>query len=189
MYHKSREPNLNPALIDYLAVRVSPRMRRIVDFVLDGRPTWDLCCDHGLIGLWAWHVRDLPELHFVDRTPEVIRELEDRIRDHMEHSALHFHPRDASTIKIADVPSNVILSGVGFRASQPILAGIDPSVAAHRLIICVHAESERIPPNLRERGWTLAREVTIEERGRTRTITAWDGLRNSASLRSGSAIV
>jgi tRNA (adenine22-N1)-methyltransferase len=160
---------------EYLRARVSERMLRIVDFVIDGRPTWDLCCDHGLIGMWAWHVRDLPELHFVDRAPGLIDELERRIRDHIEGDGLYFHACDATEIQIPAQPCNIIVAGIGFRASRRIFSHIDPSVAAHRLIASVHAEAERVPAHLQALGWNLTDEAIVEEDGRTRKITVWDG--------------
>lgn len=163
------------ALATYLEAHVSERMRRIVDFALDGRATWDLCCDHGLIGLWAWLSLDLPEIHFVDRAPGLIADLEQRIGRQLENDRMFFHARDASKISFGEQACNLFLTGVGFRASQRILAGIDPRITPHRVIVSVHAEAEKLPRAMQELGWRFAGATTLEEQGRVRTIFAWDG--------------
>ena len=158
----------------HLEARVSERMRRIVDFAIPDRPTWDLCCDHGLIGLWAWHVHDLPELHFVDRAPRLVGELRTRIAGHIDLTRLFFHQTDASQVEISPAPSNLLIGGVGFRAAERIVSNIDPT-RGHRVVVSVHAEADQLPRAMNELGWVIAGEATIEERGRRRSVFAWDG--------------
>ena len=167
-------PASNAPLIAYLDARVSERIRRIVDLTLDGRPTWDLCCDHGLIGLWAWYQRKLPELHFVDRTPALMQQLESRLTRHVGSPSIFFHTVDAAKVSLGATPSNVILAGVGFRAADQILSKLDSGSAPHRAIVSVHAEVDLLPPAMLRLGWRLADEVPVEENGRVRVITAWD---------------
>lgn len=150
-------------------------MKRIADFAIDHRPTWDLCCDHGLVGLWAWHTHSLPRLHFVDRAPGLVDRIEQRLSATFRDDRMVFHSRDAATISFGNVPSNIFLSGVGFRTSQRILAATCKSTTAHRLVVSVHAETERLHSAMEEKGWRLAGETQVEEHGRVRKISAWDG--------------
>ncbi|MFT5441000.1 MAG: tRNA A22 N-methylase [Myxococcota bacterium] len=162
----------------YLDTHTTPRMQRIAELCLDGRPTWDLCCDHGLIGLWARHVRKLPSVHFVDKAPALIDLLEQRLHMHADTEGLFFHRCDATTLQLGDTPSNIIVAGVGFRASQRIVKATADPQHGHRVIVSVHAEPSLVPPAMIALGWRLAEMVTVEERGRTRIITAWDGARS-----------
>jgi tRNA A22 N-methylase len=125
--------------------------------------------------LWAWHTRSLPELHFVDRAPGLVDAIEQRLSTTFCDDRIVFHSRDAATISFGEVPSNIFLSGVGFRASQRILAATCPSTTAHRLVVCVHAEVERLHGAMEKKGWRLAGETQVEEHGRVRKISAWDG--------------
>jgi tRNA (adenine22-N1)-methyltransferase len=167
--------NLPPNLASHLHARVTERMKRIADFAIDHRPTWDLCCDHGLVGLWAWHTHSLPELHFVDRAPGLVDAIEQRLSSSLSDDRIAFHSRDASTLSFGEAPSNIFLSGVGFRASQRILAATCPATTPHRLVVSVHAEAERLHDAMEEKGWRLAGETQVEEHGRVRKISAWDG--------------
>lgn len=165
---------LSLALVEYLEARVSERMRRIVDYTLEARPTWDLCCDHGLIGLWAYRKRDVPEVHLVDRTTLLMEELEKRVQCHVANPRISIHNIDAAEISLGDTPCNLILAGVGFRAARRILSAIDLGHAAHRAVVSVHAESERLPDAMNQLGWRLVDECTVTENGRDREISAWD---------------
>jgi tRNA A22 N-methylase len=159
----------------YLEQHVSERMRRIVDFALEDRPTWDLCCDNGLIGLWAWRTRRSKEVHFVDRVPLLIDTLARRVREHVEQEALAFHACDAAEVTLGSSPSNVVIAGVGFRASHRILKSIAKATCPHRIVLSVHAEADHVPDTMRALGFRFAGTATVEENGRERTISAWDG--------------
>lgn len=166
----------NSGLGAYLDVHTSSRMQRIAELCIERRPTWDLCCDHGLIGLWARRTRELPAVHFVDKVPSLIDQLEQRLHAHADTEGLFFHRCDATTIQLDDTPSNIIVAGVGFRASERIVKATANPQHAHRVIVSVHAEASLVPPAMIALGWRLAETVTVEERGRTRIITAWDGV-------------
>lgn len=168
----------------FLERRVSARMRAIVDCLEDGRPTWDLCCDHGRIGLWAWWTRSLPELHFVDRVPSVIESLKRDVARLAGGSSIGFHPVDAASIVLPERPCNVILSGVGFRAFTRIVAALYAKPRADRLVVSVHAEAELLAPYLERTGWRLNRGVDVDEAGRVRSITAWDGSASTGADRA-----
>ncbi len=165
-------PPVPPA---YLQSKVSERMRRIVDCIEDGRPTWDLCCDHGLVGLWAWHTRALPELHFVDRVPGIINDLERDVGLHLDSRGLAFHSIDAVSLVLPERPCNVILCGIGFRAFERIMSALYANPREDRLVASVHAEEGRLAPFLERTGWQLVQQFEVHEDGRLRTISAWLG--------------
>lgn len=42
---------------------------------LPGEDFWDICCDHGLLGIAALRSSQFPRVHFVDRVPHIIEKL------------------------------------------------------------------------------------------------------------------
>ena len=162
-------------LSDYLEPKITARISRLCSFVVKDRSTWDLCCDHGLIGLSAWTRHRLPELHFVDRAPGVVAELEAELRDRIDLTSIFFHPVDATELMLPVKPCNVIIAGVGFRAMKRIIEAIYPARLPHRVIISVHAEAQKVEQTMKGLGFRLHEISQIEERGRIRSISAWDG--------------
>jgi tRNA (adenine22-N1)-methyltransferase len=150
-------------------------MRIIVDCLEEGLPTFDLACDHGLIGLWAWHTRSLPELHLVDRAPSIIDALERDVSRHLDPRGVHFHAVDAASLTLPDSRCNVILSGVGFRTLEHIMTGLYLEPRPDRLVTSVHAEEDRLAPWLEQRGWRQLARHCVDEAGRMRIIHAWQG--------------
>ncbi len=162
-------------LSDYLESKITPRIARLSSFVAEGRSTWDLCCDHGLIGLYAWSRFNLPDLHFVDRAPNVVARLEAALQGRMNLDSIFFHPMDASELELPSRPCNVIIAGVGFRAMKRIIEANYPTSLPHRVIISIHTEEERVAQTMTDLGWRLHGTAGVEERGRMRLISAWNG--------------
>jgi tRNA (adenine22-N1)-methyltransferase len=166
---------MNSAGVETLEQKVSERISRIGDFVIDGRPTWDICCDHGQIGLWAYRTHRLPELHFVDRAPHITADLERALSPHMDLTSIYFHSMDAAALQLPPTPCNVIVAGVGFKSMRRIVGTLYPVTRPHRVIISVHSEEERVDAYMRDQGWSPTHATSVEERGRTRAIRVWDG--------------
>jgi tRNA (adenine22-N1)-methyltransferase len=174
-FDRHPDSTLTLMLDEYLEHKVTQRIVRLGSYVVEGRPTFDLCCDHGLIGLWAWSRHPLPELHFVDRAPGVVAKLESALGKRLDLERFFFHAIDAAELKLPSEPCNVIVAGVGYRAMVRIIEAIYPIKHPHRLIISVHAEEESVEPTLKKIGWRLHEISSVEERGRIRSISAWDG--------------
>lgn len=62
-------------------MKLSPRMKTFLDHSLKERPLWDICCDHGYVGLGALKDGHFSEVHFVDQVPHIMKKLEDVIKE------------------------------------------------------------------------------------------------------------
>ena len=62
-------------------MKIGKRLQHIEDLVTTGYThIWDCCCDHGLLGASLLSRQVAPFIHFVDIVPELMRELETRLR-------------------------------------------------------------------------------------------------------------
>lgn len=107
-------------------LKLSRRMQFIFDHLLPDQPVWDLCCDHGYMGLNAYESGRFPVVHFVDQVPEIINKLENRF------DAEYFNPESAwqarfwscSAESLSELNGTVIIAGVGAHVILRILKGI-----------------------------------------------------------------
>jgi len=54
----------------------SGRIEAILRYIRPGRPLYDLCCDHGLIGLTALLEKGSSKVYFVDQSLNALRPLQ-----------------------------------------------------------------------------------------------------------------
>lgn len=56
--------------------KASARMKTFVTHGINGLPFWDVCCDHGYIGIHALRSKRFSEVHFVDQIPHIMQRLQ-----------------------------------------------------------------------------------------------------------------
>ncbi len=86
---------------------------------------WDLCCDHGYLGL---HLAKNPQLmhsqvHLVDCVPAIMDRLVKQYSK-SDYGNLHFHLDNAATMPYEGLSHLVIIAGVGGDTVETILTGI-----------------------------------------------------------------
>lgn len=83
---------------------------------------WDCCCDHGLLGAALLSRDAAPNVHFVDIVPELMRQLENKLRHFYPqkstsniHSQWQVHCMDVSALPLQEFSGKhlVIIAGVG----------------------------------------------------------------------------
>lgn len=94
---------------------------------------WDLCCDHGYLGLHLAKSSQLmhSQIHLVDCVPEIM----DRLRKKYtasDYGNIHFHLDDAATMSYEGQSHLVIIAGVGGDTVEKILMGVLTSI--HRKV-------------------------------------------------------
>lgn len=160
-------------------------MLLICDYLLPGEPVWDFCCDHGYMGLRAYHSGDFPEIHFVDQVPHIIEQLENRFR--------HRHQRDGLTAQVSFWPESgenlrvplkgtAIIAGVGAHTILQILRGLierEQGLQASRLVLGPHNDEEFLEHSLAswqafQKGFKLAANTQVQEGSRTRKLLIFD---------------
>lgn len=76
---------------------------------------WDCCCDHGFLGASLLSKKTKATVHFVDIVPDLIDELETKLKRFFSGSAWETHCLDVSLLPLQRYDDNhlVIIAGVG----------------------------------------------------------------------------
>ncbi len=120
-------------------LKLSPRMHFVFDHLLPGEAVWDLCCDHGLIGLRAYQSGQFPQIHFVDQVPLIVQNLEKKFLEdfHLAEAGqkAFFCIKEGGQLEVVD--GTVIIAGVGAHAILKILRSLSQKkgLSAIRLIL------------------------------------------------------
>jgi tRNA (adenine22-N1)-methyltransferase len=162
--------------------QLSARLRFLFDSLLPGKPVWDLCCDHGLLGISAYQSQAFSEVVFVDQVEHIIKRLFHRF--HQDHRSSD-NPTLAE-FKIADARflegpllGNLVLAGVGATNSLEILLSLlaRGALRAERLLLCPQNHSEMFAAEMQTQffhRFALSQRQDVQERARTRTIFIYD---------------
>lgn len=114
-------------------------MNFVFDHLLPGEAVWDLCCDHGLIGLRAYQSGQFPQVHLVDQVPLIIQNLERKFLKDFHRTEANqkafFWIKEGGQIEVVD--GTVIIAGVGAHAILKILRSLSQKkgLRALRLIL------------------------------------------------------
>ena len=128
---------------------LSPRIQLFADFLIPNEPVWDFCCDHGYLGIWAGLSGAFPEVHFVDRVPQIIQKLKHDIQRERypmpDKPLFYFWPQDGGSIPQV-VEGTVVIAGVGAFPLMQILEKLisTDKLQAKRLILSPHSSIERM---------------------------------------------
>jgi len=85
---------------------------------------WDVCCDHGLLGLALFKKTNINSIHLIDQVPQIIDILKQKY-SHLNDGRLIFSTQDAKCIRLAkDRKHLIIIAGVGGENLIDILKNI-----------------------------------------------------------------
>ncbi len=151
---------------------MSERIERLSAFTRPGHVLFDMCCDHGLIGLHA--LSRVSKVVFVDQSENALKALHSAIallepseQCRVEVVAKAAEPIDVSPYKSADF----IIAGVGVTTIVSIISALFPNgLGEHQLILSPQQDSLPLRWYLKEKGYGLLDEIAVEERGRFREI-------------------
>lgn len=121
--------------------KLSERLNTIFQALTPGYPLWDVCCDHGYLGLAAYLSGQFPEIFFVDRVEEIITDL--NLRFHQKYFSANnptryeFLPLNGGEIG-RPVSGNLVIAGVGSPTIENILKSLNSNgfLKANHLILC-----------------------------------------------------
>ena len=153
--------------------QVSDRIQKLAAYVRPNGIVYDLCCDHGQIGLAAWDRLPLRSLIFVDQAPRALEAL----RKELEARGLAADQRiqvkacAAELLQIAEEPADFIIAGVGCRTMVNILKKLfSKGLGRHRLILCPEKNYFAVRSYLIELGYGMIAEDVVSQVGRYREI-------------------
>ncbi len=164
--------------------QLSQRLSTALENALPGKEFWDICCDHGILGIHALRSQNFLEVNFVDQVPEIMRRLEEKIRKYIKKSdfpvgKLNFYTCPAEVLQ-APLKGNICILGVGAEKINFILqewARLN-LLHADRLILGPHKDTEwfceKVIPHFQR--YHLVKKIDLLEKNRTRTILVLDKL-------------
>jgi tRNA (adenine22-N1)-methyltransferase len=141
-----------------------PVLQTIYDHLIPDLPVWDLCCDHGLLGIKALEEGKSPIAHFVDQSDPVMDVLKFKTQD---VNGAHLYHQDAATLKQA-LHGNIVISGVGSHTMIKILEGIQWSEPS-RLLLSTNNKQQMLTEYLDQKKWKYDLNL-VEEGHRKRPV-------------------
>lgn len=107
--------------------RLRPRLKHIQRWI-DQQDTyhdiWDLCCDHGHLGLHLHHNHKSTHVHLIDKISSIIHKIQKKYATLID-SRLHLQKLDAQDIVLTGTPRQmIIIAGVGGGTVKSLLQAI-----------------------------------------------------------------
>ncbi len=160
-------------------MKLSHRLKTIYDQAIPQAPLWDLCCDHGLLGLYAYEAQNFPEINFVDQVPTIMQHLESifksKFLNALNPSATNFITEDAGELK-TPLTGTVVIAGVGGLNMREMLINLQKKqlLTASRLVLAPHRDEAlyQNPDFLPD--YILKEELSVLENGKLRLIFVFD---------------
>jgi tRNA (adenine22-N1)-methyltransferase len=154
-------------------MRFTLRFEKILSFVRPHHVLYDLCCDHGLMGLKALVDCKSAKVHFVDQSENALQAIRSELKllppDLQSKARVHCMP--AERCVNLDEPSDFIIAGVGISTCISIISELFPAgLANHRLILAPQQKSQVLRKFLIEKDFRLVDETVTIERQRFREI-------------------
>ena len=150
-------------------IKLSKRLQSLYDLIeKDSSQTlYDLCCDHGDLGLRVAQDGIASTVFLIDRVPSIIDALSVRIEATDIPSGVKIFAlcEDSSQTQKTIKNSTLILAGIGEDTAISILEQIDLCPKCH-LILGVHSENFELREYLKNKGFGLIAEKVIKDKGK-----------------------
>ena len=161
--------------------KITSRMKLFVDQALKNKDFWDLCCDHGYIGIHALQSENFRCIHFVDQQKHIIKNL--NMRFHQSRNFLkdsyqyEFHAQDARKLS-SQITGNLLIAGVGGKLAHDILVNLiqEKKLNADRILISIHSEEQKYIHLISEVlcSYTHKLSLSFQEGKRERSLEVFD---------------
>ncbi len=158
-------------------MKLSLRLSTALENACPQQPLWDICCDHGLLGIQALRSQNFPQVHFVDQVPHLISKLQEKIKLKIKEASKElpafFYSTPAESLQV-ELTGNVCILGIGAQKIEIFLRAWEDAglLQADRLILGPHKDEQWfldvVIPNLQN--YELQKQVAVNERGRDRLL-------------------
>lgn len=146
------------------------RLQSLFDLVDDSYDViWDLCCDHGYLGLALMQSNRCKHLHFVDCIPSIIESLRLTVEKvpFQTNCTYDLHATSAENISVDSNSNNlIVISGVGGKMAISLMDSIIERNGAHDFLLAPKHNLYEVRSYLVDKGFKLVRESLAEENGR-----------------------
>lgn len=121
-------------------------MKHFIDNALKGQPLWDICCDHGYVGIKALETSEFSEVHFVDQVPHIMDRLNTLIKQYWRIKPEHkysLHLLSGEDLEM-DVNGTMLVAGVGGLTIKTIVSTLIEKKKLHakRLLLSPHTDEK-----------------------------------------------
>lgn len=161
-------------------IKLSPRFKVFVEKVLPNVPFWDLCCDHGYVGLEIFFNKKSSEVHLVDQVPHIMEKIAKYLQDNFEVTkGIHLHIESAQNLKMP-LEGTVLIAGVGGKTIQIIVQELLKNKLLHatRLLLSPHTDlkafNELVETQEFQSQYTLIEKVPLDEGGIIKTLFVFE---------------
>ena len=146
--------------------RLTSRMKTFIDHSIKDAPLWDICCDHGYVGIKALETSEFTEVHFVDQVPHIMERLETLIKQYWRIKPEHhyvLHLMSGEDI-LVDVHGTMLVAGVGGLTIKTIVSTLikKEKLFAKRLLLSPHTDEKVLVHYLDDEEF-LSRFIVVEK--------------------------
>ncbi len=155
-------------------------MKVFIEKALPGLPFWDICCDHGHIGMGAIKSGAFSEVHFVDQVPHIMKKLEGEVLRYNQVDTpyfLHCLPAERLEQKIL---GTFLVAGVGGLTIRNIVGPLLDThlIECKRLLLSPQTDEKVLVSFLESENLTkhyeLKEKISIPEGKRFRSLYILD---------------
>lgn len=138
----------NKFLMKLPSPKLTTRMKSFIDHAIVNAPFWDVCCDHGYVGIKALISGQFSEVHFVDQIPHIMKRLQTLIYQNRELRSEHIyelHICSGEDIS-RDVEGTLLIAGVGGLTMKNILSALinKGHLQCDRILLSPHTDEKVI---------------------------------------------
>lgn len=150
--------------------KLSPRLHSLfamVDKSYD--EIWDLCCDHGYLGMALMEDDACDTLHFVDRVPTIIEDLSNTLETIplLTKTKATFNAMDAKVVELNQGKKNlVIIAGLGGKATIEMICTVVSKNGKTDFLIQPKHHLFEVRTGLIDLGYRIKSEELVTENGR-----------------------
>lgn len=155
-------------------MKLSPRLLALYSELTPNFPVVDICCDHGLLGLFAYESQNFPEIHFIDQVPLIMENLQNRFSKNFLNSEnptkVAFTTADGGKVR-TPLKGTIVIAGIGGMNMMEILLGLAQSgnLQAEKLVLAPHRNYQLFHQETLF-DYIYAHTTEVEESGRMRPI-------------------
>ncbi|WP_028670528.1 SAM-dependent methyltransferase [Saccharospirillum impatiens] len=152
-----------------MKTRLGKRLTALFEAIPPGYDAvWDLCCDHGRLGLGLLETQRTPQVHFVDQIPSIMADLQDRLKRYGA-KGYQLHTLPAEQLNLPNQGTQLlVLAGVGDEVAQAIITGVtqrNPTIQPDWLISPANKVFQ-VRRYLHQQGFGVLDEGVVFENGR-----------------------
>jgi tRNA (adenine22-N1)-methyltransferase len=160
-------------------MKLSERLQKASHFILPDLDVWDICCDHGYLGLQAYQSQKFKNIYFVDPVPSIINRLQKNFVSYFyQESSLSkaFFLTEKAQDLNQDIEGTICILGVGGGLIENILQAFQLKniLKARRVVLSPHKDIEHFLIFMETLPFVKTLQVEIVERGRSRQIFIFD---------------